>query len=309
MQHRGQLDVIRAFACLCIVILHAVPDLPKSLTWISLAENSLQIVVRMGLPLFFMLSGYLLLHEYPANQIKTFYQKRLWRIIPLFLAYSYAYFIIETGSWNLLTFCQAVIHKETGYHLWYIYCILGIYLCTPFLGNLLVKVSPKHLFLLLMLSAGMQTINTIVPLNSNLLLPFPHMWVIYFLVGFCLRQKENALSARAYRKIWICSTITLLVLEALLWECGVRIKPFDNGLLILLQCASFFAWALTWKREFPNITSTLSKYSYEVYLIHPMFIMLAAKMSQYTCVRTCLVLMLVWFFVEVRKSCSLMCRR
>ncbi|NJM45781.1 MAG: acyltransferase family protein [Alkalinema sp. RU_4_3] len=134
-------DVIRAWATLAVVLLHASvlyvdrwQQVPISWWWIGNIVHSLS---RCAVPLFILLSGALLLGNGKVESLGTFWRKRLGKLL------------IPGGLWSIvyLCFCQSpetaalpwfqqvlgLLAKPAYGHLWFLYMILGLYMVTPVL--------------------------------------------------------------------------------------------------------------------------------------------------------------------------------
>ena len=103
-------DSLRAIAIMAVVLLHvsgpvvgAFPRLSDSAWWTGHALDSL---ARASVPLFFMLSGALLLGRHEA--LSQFFHKRLSKLLPPLVAWSAIYlawdarFIAEPRPWQEL---------------------------------------------------------------------------------------------------------------------------------------------------------------------------------------------------------------
>lgn len=132
-------DRLRNIATIMVVaihvaapVAHAPTDIESSWWW---AGNFWNALCRPGVPLFVMLSGFLLLRkDYP---LLVFLKRRFSRVaIPaLFWMGIYSvYGYIANGSpasiWEAL---RNIIVGPVHYHLWFIYLILGLYLVYPIL--------------------------------------------------------------------------------------------------------------------------------------------------------------------------------
>ncbi|SFD16179.1 acyltransferase [Algibacter pectinivorans] len=137
------LDNIRVISTLAVVMLHvASPIIPK---YGNIPDNIWMIgniyngAVRFCVPLFFMLSGALLLSK--DYNLNSFLKKRFWRIIPPFIFWSLVYIIYDhvlngKKSYTLIDFTKLVIRKifnGSQHHLWFVYTLLGLYLFIPIL--------------------------------------------------------------------------------------------------------------------------------------------------------------------------------
>ncbi len=148
-----------------VIGLHCVCDyytLPsnygKQLWYVLSYANEL---FRVGVPLFFMISGYLLLKN-PITDIKAFYKRRFTKILVPFVFYDVFYYLffchIYGAEASLSGFFKELIGIGSAYHLWFIYSILFMYLMLPFLKIIVDNCSPRMVMLAFVLIVFQSTI-------------------------------------------------------------------------------------------------------------------------------------------------------
>lgn len=96
-------------------------------------------VISIGVSLFILISGYLLLDK--EEKIKDFFEKRVMNILPLFIGMNVIYKIF-----NKFIFEKRVEPS----HFWYVYMILGLYLLTPWLRKVLKYLEKETFFVLVL---------------------------------------------------------------------------------------------------------------------------------------------------------------
>jgi len=165
-------DLIRSIAIIMIVFIHSMGRItqvaPAGWSSLSMERSALQSIVSMGVRLFILLSGALLLgKDEPAE---TFYRKRLVRILPPFLLWSILVFLLSsykdgTLGWNCIPefFRQLMTGGVHGTY-WFVYMILGLYLITPLLRPLCQKRSTCTL--LLGITTGIYVLHLVFPAFS-----------------------------------------------------------------------------------------------------------------------------------------------
>lgn len=135
------LDVIRAYAIIQVILVHASgPYLhamaAKSIWWPACFLNA---SARSCVPLFLMVSGLLLLSNTPENRsesITAFLKKRVSRVLVPLVIWSVIYITWIDWHQNFkmnATDLLAFIGKPACYHLAYLYYLLGLYLAVPIL--------------------------------------------------------------------------------------------------------------------------------------------------------------------------------
>lgn len=199
------IDVIRFVAIFMVILLHSsgfpYRFLNPSITGVDvvnwLSTTVYAAIGLLGVPLFVMLTGVLLLDPNRENEsLKVFYKKRLNRIGLPFIFWSVVYF-----AWSFsvlgqpLTLMNIVQGLANGAytHLWYLYLLMGLYALTPVLRVLMKHLDRKlHMYLLILWFAGTTitpAIHTFLPqLNYY---PYPFIlidWIGYYLLGLYLLQ-------------------------------------------------------------------------------------------------------------------------
>ncbi len=155
-------DIIRAFACFCVIVLHssagyAISDCGTVNNWIG---NIFDSLVRVAVPLFVMLTGALMLdedYEYSDKKIIG----HIVKIILFFSFWSFIYaFILDILKPAILG--KTITLKVKGfiydclkghYHLWFCFMIVGLYLIIPLLRLWVKKENKKQVMYFIILSA------------------------------------------------------------------------------------------------------------------------------------------------------------
>ena len=141
MQRLPYADAARALAISLIVILHIAASLVdkgyaagKLNWWVA---NLVDSVARIGVPLFVLVSGALLLNPHRDESLPIFFRKRFIKVLIPLLGWSVIYIAwriyYEGDSFTLQQAVRAIIENTVAYHFWFLYMILGLYLVVPVL--------------------------------------------------------------------------------------------------------------------------------------------------------------------------------
>ena len=160
-------DLIRGIAIILIIFIHSMGVMNGAAecgpTGIRLELACIQGIIAMGVHLFILLSGALLLgKEEPAG---VFYKKRTLRILPPFLIWSIVLFVLNrfvSGGlhWpDVPEFFKELLGGGVHPTYWFVYMIIGLYLVTP----LLRAVCRDHAWLLLGICAAVVLFHLIWP--------------------------------------------------------------------------------------------------------------------------------------------------
>ena len=167
-QLRGRaipVDLIRTIAIIGVILLHASNDLTiqqmnqfEIIRWTTV--DVYESMGRIGVPLFVMLTGALLLQPSKNESLSAFFKKRWARIGLPWIFWGGAYF-----AWDFLVEHQAFTSNAiiqgllTGpyYQFWYLYMLLGLYLLAPILRVFMARADQtiiKYLLILWVLGAS-----------------------------------------------------------------------------------------------------------------------------------------------------------
>ena len=168
MQRITFLDYVRTVACFLVMLVHAcefyytefypttiIADESTRL-WVSIYDG----FSRMSVPLFMIVSAFLLAPMKEGESAFSFYRKRFLRIIPPFLIFMVLYAILPVvwGQFDISTALDQLIYVPLNFpmnagHLWFIFPLIGLYLFIPIISPWLRKVGKREeqFFILLFL--------------------------------------------------------------------------------------------------------------------------------------------------------------
>src|SRR5574344_720360 len=153
-------DYLKIFSILGVILIHLI-----SKNWYMLDINStnfkvytlIDSIVRFCVPIFFMISGSLLLDDnYKID--KKFY-KKIFKLLSLYILFYFIYYfakviIYDNGVITLdtiLIIFKDVIVGKTLYHLWFLPAIIGFYLIVPILKHIIKKSNKKIILYILII--------------------------------------------------------------------------------------------------------------------------------------------------------------
>lgn len=224
-------DFLRVFAIFAVVVIHVAAIgqdkmQPQSYEWQMV--NFYNGLSRWCVPVFVMVSGMFLLdfRRYSENMGENFsriLKKNVLRLSIALIVWSifYLYFDMflsnkfDTDPLRLIDF----LFKNTKYHLWFLYMIIGLYFLAPFLQVLVRNLNKKDFELLLILLAifccGYDFINVFLKFFLNKTFHFrgnvPEFsgYAIYFLAGYYFANFE--ISKKTRTVFYILAFISLAI--------------------------------------------------------------------------------------------------
>ena len=287
-RHCAYLDVLRCLAIYLVVGLHSIADpltnkgLFATRTWWVL--NVCSGLVRMGVPLFFMISGYLLLSDPRTLDIGKFYRRRLGKLLPPFLVWDVIYFLKrcaeEAVEPDILTFFKELASQGSKYHFWFVYQIIGLYLLMPFLKRIVDQCTTRELVIflgvILLQPTLFRLLNVVQPVIwFNLFRALVEGYAGFLITGYLLGSRELSRTAR-----WWIYGLGLVGLVGGAWGNYVFSSPdhidlvFNEGYSIthFLTSGACFVLAKQLTGKLPQRllrgTKKVSHLTYGIYLSH-----------------------------------------
>jgi len=277
-------DHVRAIATVSVIFLHVSAPLlylygkiSHTYWWIG---NIADGMVRFSVPLFVMLTGYLLIPK--ADHFIEFIKKRSSRILLPFLFWSIIYFgykliqlhyfaphTMNSYLWNSLL-------KGTFYHLWYIYMLIGIYLFLPIISKWVLQASNKELFIFI--GIWFFTLIFNFPFLSKYKIDFDLIYfsgfIGYLLLGYLIPKLtlKNPMLVGSVLYV-IGTTITILGTYVFTKKNGTYYPEFYKYLTPNVALASAGIYIIIKNYTIKNlfvkkIIGSISQYSYGIYLSH-----------------------------------------
>ena len=249
------IDWIRVVACLMVMLVHASENFygadssglagnvsmlanEANRFWVSFYDG---FVSRAAVPLFMIVSAFLLVPMKPGQTMTSFYKHRFGRILPPFVFFLLLYTFLPL-LWGGMTWEQSLADLKLlpfnfpsmAGHLWFMYPLISLYIIIPVVSPWLEKASAKDERIFL----GFFIFTTFIPWFR---LITPELW------GECFWNNFGA--------FWYCSGyLGYLVLAHYIrfhldWD---RRKRLTVGLLCFLVGGAFTGWSF-WLKGTPGV--------------------------------------------------------
>lgn len=278
------LDFLRVISILAVIIIHVTAQYfvyykIDSTNWTI--ANIYEALSRWSVPIFIMISGYLLLGK--NEEIVYFFRKRTTRILIPLLFWGVFYIAFFYRGLSLKTMLIFLIQgAPDAYHLWYLYTLLGLYLITPVL-RVFISNAPKANFLLFIFLCFLY--GTVYPLirllfgiNIGVNLTFVSGYLGYYLLGYYLRiyPLNNICKKYLFILAFPAASITVYGTYYLSHKNNVFKSDFYEylSLNVVIFSVAIFVLFQTLKLKkihssfFRNFILSVSQSSFGIYLIH-----------------------------------------
>lgn len=304
VNHIFSADLIRVLAILGVVIIHADAITASTTNYFGGVSwwfaNILHSAASVSVPLFVMLSGYLIINKNNLS-FKYYLNKSLFQILLPMVFWTLIYFrwyMIWCGEQFSAESVLFSFFTASNFHLYYLFIVIGLYLFTPLLLKAIRESTSRQqkqffiyslLFGILILALR-YFVFRIYSLPSFIIIFMPY--ISYYYAGYFLGKINLSL-----RKAIVSSILLMIVIIATAMFYFVNVKLYLSG--------NNYFWTVTqgnffWEHFAPNtvamvlllflllvniklpkglvseyvcrIFSVLSRASFGVYLIHPIII-------------------------------------
>lgn len=137
-----EIGYLRGLGVLAVIAIHTTGYFTevKQFNSLVLANLWIDIFSQFAVPLFILISGFVLAKNYPHDfSLRTFYKKRVRSIIPQYLIFSVLYTAFNNWvtmqnnslSTNITLLLKNIWHADASYHLWFFLVIIQFYLLYP----------------------------------------------------------------------------------------------------------------------------------------------------------------------------------
>lgn len=277
---------LRVLATFSVILIHiSGPEVVKfgkisNFDWN--VANFYDSISRYAVPVFFMISGALLLGR--TFEIKDFLKNRLGKIIPPFLFWSLFYSIVNRYFFTHETFNLSKVVKDifygSEYHLWFVYVLIGLYLIAPIFQKWIQSAKKNEIqyFLIIWIITLFLTIPGVVIYFPKINFVYFSGFLGYFVLGYFLKKFVNWPNWVSYLFIFIGVIITFFGTYYLSHSTGKFYDYFYeylsiNALLVSIGVFQLFNNKINKVNEkMKPILSSLNECSFGIYLIHPFII-------------------------------------
>lgn len=299
VKRKYHIDILRILACFMVVFNHFDPGFfafshkqQGTITyWLLLAFS---IFCKFAVPIFFMISGALLLKK--DEPISVLYKKRIYKIVIVLLASSLLYFLFEKYIIdNPDTRISYIYTENAEYHLWYLYSYIALLMSLPLLRSIAKDLSKSKIIYLTVVYV---TIRYLIPLIELLLFNNTYnlngrisgMFIcadIFFLplVGYYIENRQDkALSRNQLLSIWGVNLFTLILtmyatslvnsasVAGAVNQTYINLFSSTNAITIYLTIKNIDFSKLS--KRLKGIILHLSSCTFGIYLIHLVFMRL-----------------------------------
>ena len=308
-------DYIRVVACFLVMLVHASENFyaadssglagcvsmlvnEDNRFWVAFYDGTLG---RISVPLFMIVSAFLLVPMKSGYTMTSFYKRRLMRVVPPMVVFMFAYTFLPL-LWNGMTWEQSMtdlMHLPFNFpsmagHLWFMYPLISVYLIIPVVSPWLERASARDEMVFLALFFA----SSFTPFIHKFITPevwgecfwngYGMFWYVsgylgYLVLAHYVRVHINWSRAKRMRigaaaavvgmvftgwSFWVMGSPGVLIDTPMLewaWEfCTPNIIIATFGVFLMFSCIE--------RSSTPRVIAELSRLSFGIYLIHLFFL-------------------------------------
>lgn len=277
------LSMLRILATLSVIVIHVSGPIVVKFGKISIADwnvaNFYDSISRYAVPVFFMISGSLLLGR--EFETSDFLKNRLGKILPPFLFWSLFYsvfnrYILQTEAFDISKIIRDIFYGSE-YHLWFVYALIGVYLITPIFQKWInfSEKSDIRYFLTIWGITLFLTIPGVAIYFPKVYLSYFAGFLGYFVLGYYLKKHDKSPKWVSWVLILLGVLITILGTYYFSVKNGKFYEYFYeylclNTLMVSIGVFQLFNRMENINDKFKPIVSKLNECSFGIYLIHPL---------------------------------------
>lgn len=316
VQHNQEIDYLRGLAILAVIGIHVTGNFSKigDLNWLYVLAVQAQIFLRFAVPLFLLISGFVLTRHYWPDQTfstREFYSRRLSVVLIPYLSFSIVYVLLygAVRGWPPLTeVTRQILTATAAEHLWFFRLIIELYLLFPLLIHWYASYEHKGREVQFVWTAlGVQVITNLIigfakPSLSGSALEFIQYFYtflqfgFYFVLGFYLArhwqdipqkiswafQRFDRLLLLAFFIIGLINTIAYIFsqMNAAMESYLIIAAVTEPAMFITGFMYCYVAAVKLLSHSSEGLSKTIfamGKYSFAIYLIHILFLGLLVR--------------------------------
>ena len=295
------IDRLRVLATFAVVMIHICMTEVENSSLSEIGARNYAIysvgynLVRWAVPVFIMITGFLLLpaeKELPEKKLKHYIARMFLTLFVFGTVYAAMEIVFDSGLQQLYLLIPRailrVLQMKSWDHLWYLYCLLGLYIMTPFVKAAVKNIKEREIWILLCvlfcLDFFIPAINMITGKQFTIFYISANQYFFYFLMGYFLSIENNRI-VRNRKIVYVAGCISLILM--CIWDV-YKIYQYGDyshwirkaNFLIPPMAISIFTFFLSNKmvngRE-SRVLKSISRCSFGIYLIHPFYVNLFFK--------------------------------
>ncbi len=291
-------DCLRATACLFIILLHTTYSTVlmyagEMTFWRAAVGAMVQHNLMWAVPCFIMVTGALLLPPEKRITYSALFKKYIARMMKAIVLFGVLFVVLEmifnpsqrTGA-HFLNGLYEVFAGDSWSHMWYLYCLLGLYLLMPLYKKVSELAGERDMLYLM----GIYTLFlSVVPclqavgVRCGFYVHVSSIYPLYLFMGYWLKRWGMKYRRAWYGAAFLAATAAIAALSYVRVRWGVAQLDvlFEyNSPLVIVQALGIAGWFFHMSDEpsaVKTVLANIDRHSFGVYLIHMAYVRLLFK--------------------------------
>lgn len=287
----------------------------------------ISVFCKVSVPLFFAISGALMLHR-KDEKLSDLFVKKILKMAVILLVFSAIYHLyalhMSGQLFDLEKFVITIYKSQTRTHLWYLYAYIAFLASLPFLRAMVKGLDTKYFYYLIGIALFFDGIRLIMEfvvwrgwysINNNIKLTWlTANIVLYPCIGYFMEHRINIdnIKKKTLPLLWMANIVTIIISCYMTYYKGelqgVINEASSQGFLTIFVLVNCITLYMTTKYIFSKVTMpkilekivlSLGKSTFGIYLLHLLVKDKAINMIDIMTKAGCnhMIAVLVWCFM------------
>lgn len=290
----GYLDILRLMGIIAVIMLHTVSGISDTMAGelgrsTGLVYSAIKALGTIGVPLFLMVSGALMLDPGKEISIRLLFTKYIKRLVLALLVFGVVFALGEmlilheesSPAALLPGAVKRVLAGKSWAHLWYMYVIIGLYLALPLLRAFIAGASERvmdySVLLLLVFTSLLPAFLSVTGIAVKISFPFKGVYVTYFILGYYLRQNSPFNASMKPELVKLTVLLPLLYIVLIFGNLKPDIS-YASPITVIWAVSVFELVRLRFCERKSAFCEYMREYIFGMYLIHTVFLNFCYKL-------------------------------
>lgn len=295
-----QFEYIRAFAIVAVITIHTFYSaLLQFGNTATIVENIFyRIVMNLmwwAVPCFLMMTGSLLLNPNREISIKKLYKKYISRMLVVLFTFGFIFSWVEcffnSRTITIMQIPHALLNVFTGdtwAHMWYIYCLIGLYVLLPIykiIANYASDVQVRYILFVLFLFEAVFKLTKIVGIDLGFYCHINTIYPFWLLMGVAWNRGMLRKNIK-FNIILLIVSSSILIIATVVWtqlEIPLNVLFGYDSVIVIAQVFSIFSLLnmISTDIKFNKILLEIGDKSFGIYIVHMVFINMVYKFLKF----------------------------
>ncbi len=288
-----KVENLRIFAMICVLINHTIISALHIFDYSNLLIGAylsyfIHVLVRVAIPIFFIISGYLMLddnYELPLTKLMKQIAKYLLVIAIYGTCFAWIEMVFEERSISILQIPKALYGAFTGNtwdHMWFLYAYVGLLFALPVFRTFWIYAQADAKTFVL--CAGIILTSVLSKLNCGIAFQISGVHAICFMFGGLLkdREKSGKFYASSHKRILVGILFLNAALLAIMTYCYIylgqsNLSSWLNARSVFIVIPAMITATLFINRDNKDflenrVLKIMSSTSFGVYIYHMVWV-------------------------------------